>query len=276
MRRPFAVARHAVFLACIAFAMPSLATRVEIVSGDAQVVPVDQPFPQPLTIRLVSDAGTPLAGVQVTFFVDECVFAAPVPSISACPLPTDYPMFADGRAFANRVTDAEGLATSPGLHAGFGVGTFQIAAGAADFSSGWARYPLTQAEGPFVPVTPGFTGMWYDPQHPGQGLLLEVLDDGRLLAFWLGHAPEGGDQAWFGGDGVIHSNIATIEMRRPTGGRWPHADPEAIWSDLWGYMVIRFDDCDHALVHYRTIAADWGTGDMELTRLTRTAGTTCP
>lgn len=276
MRSPLAMARPGVLIACIALATPSLVARVEIVGGDAQVVPVDQPFPQPLTIRLVSDNGTPLAGVQVSFFVDECVAATPVPSIPACPLPTDYPMFADGRAFANRVTDSGGLATSPGLQAGFGVGTFQIAAGASDSSSGWARYALTQAEGSFMPVTPGFTGMWYDPQHLGQGLLLEVLDDGRLLAFWLGHTPEGGDQAWFGGDGLIRSNIATIEMRRPIGGRWPHADPEAISSDLWGYMVIRFDDCDRALVHYRAIAADWGAGDMVLARLTRAAGTACP
>ena len=75
---------------------------------------------------------------------------------------------------------------------------------------------------------------------------------------------------------MIRANIATIEMRRPIGGRWPHAAPEDIHSDLWGYLVIRFADCDQALVHYRANAPEWGTGNMVLTRLTRAAGTTCP
>jgi hypothetical protein len=79
-----------------------------------------------------------------------------------------------------------------------------------------------------------------------------------------------------GGDGVTRANIATIEMRRPIGGRWPQAGPEAILSDLWRYLVIRIADCDHALVHYRTDDPEWGTGNMVLARLTRAAGTTCP
>lgn len=275
MRNGLAAVRSGFFLAGLVLAAPSQAARVEIISGDGQVVPVDQPFAEPLTLRILADDGAPLAGVQVTFFVDECVSTQDPPD-PACPLPTDYPLFANGRWFANGITDSHGLATSPPLHAGFGVGPFQIAGGASDFSSGWARYSLTQAAGPFVPVTSGFTGMWYDPQHPGQGLLIEVLADGRLIAFWLGHLPEGDGQAWFGGDGVIRANIATIEMRRPIGGRWPHAEPEDIHSDLWGYLVIRFADCDQALVHYRANAPEWGTGNMVLTRLTRAAGTTCP
>src|SRR5690606_4092310 len=130
--------------------------------------------------------------------------------------------------------------------AGISSGNFQVAAGASDFSSGWARFQLIQVEGDDLPIDAGFSGMWIDTAHPGQGLLLEVLDDGRVLAFWIGYRPDRQGLTWFGGDAPIERNIATIEMRVA------EVDPEPgnNATSPWGFLALRFPDCDRALVDY--------------------------
>lgn len=44
------------------------------------------------------------------------------------------------------------------------------------------------------------TGSWFDQTHNGEGLVIEILDDGRALVFWFS-CDTSGKQAWFFGLG---------------------------------------------------------------------------
>jgi N-acetylneuraminic acid mutarotase len=125
-------------------------------------------------------------------------------------------------------------------------------------------------------IGPGYTGSWYDPAQSGHGLLIEVLSDNRFLAAWFGFNPAGTQQAWFAGIGTYSGDTATVTgVVQPSGGRWiPNFDPNSIVLNPWGTLTFTFTDCNHGRVDFNSVNG-YGTGSMNLTRLTQPAGLTC-
>jgi hypothetical protein len=127
-----------------------------------------------------------------------------------------------------------------------------------------------------VAIGPGFTGAWYDPNQSGHGLFVEILSDNRFYATWFAFNPAGTEQVWFTGVGTYSGNTATIPaMEQPTGGRWiPNFDPKQVVRNAWGTLSFVFTDCNHGTVDFNSVAG-YGTGSMNLTRLTQPAGLNC-
>jgi hypothetical protein len=140
---------------------------------------------------------------------------------------------------------------------------------------------LNSAElyGPASPgrIGPGFTGAWYDPAQSGHGIFVQILSNQRFYAAWFAFNPAGTQQAWFTGVGTYSGNIATITaVEQPTAGRWiPNFDPGQLVRNAWGTLVFTFTDCDHGTVDFNSVLG-YGTGSMNLTRLTQPAGLSCP
>jgi Tol biopolymer transport system component len=127
------------------------------------------------------------------------------------------------------------------------------------------------ADGPIASVT----GAWFDPAQSGQGLFMENLGDGRLLAWWFTFAPEGG-QAWFGGVGSItDGSHAQIQVARTTGGRWiPNFNPANVVNTPLGTLNITIDNCSGGNVAY-DLQQGFGQGTLPITPLLRAVGTAC-
>jgi plastocyanin len=130
---------------------------------------------------------------------------------------------------------------------------------------------------PGFAIDPGITGAWYDPNQSGHGLFVEILPDNRFYASWFAFNPAGTEQSWFTGVGTYTANTAIItEMQMPTGGRWiPNFNPDQIVRNAWGTLSFVFTDCNHGTLTFNSVAG-YGTGSMNLTRLTQPAGLTCP
>ncbi len=128
-----------------------------------------------------------------------------------------------------------------------------------------------------VPITPGFTGAWYDPNQSGHGIFLEVLPNNVLLAAWYTFNPDGTQQAWFTGLGTIANNTAVVNADLTTGGQWiPNFNPTKIVNNPWGTLTFGFTDCNHGRVDFASTYPGYGTNHMDLSRLTQPAGVTCP
>jgi plastocyanin len=134
---------------------------------------------------------------------------------------------------------------------------------------------FVQGDAPFA-IGPGITGAWYDPAQSGHGLFIEILSDNRFYASWFAFNPAGTEQSWFIGVGTYSADTATItEVEMPTGGRWiPNFDPAQIVRNPWGTLTFKFTDCDHGRVDFNSVLG-YGTGSMDLTRLTQPAGLSC-
>jgi plastocyanin len=129
-----------------------------------------------------------------------------------------------------------------------------------------------------VPITPGFTGAWYDPNQSGHGIFLEVLPNHQILAWWFTFAPDG-TQAWFGNLGGIDpaTNTATVAALKAEGGQWiPNFNPANVTQPVWGTLVFSVTDCDHGRVDFNSSVAGYGQGHMELTRITHIDTLSCP
>jgi hypothetical protein len=128
-----------------------------------------------------------------------------------------------------------------------------------------------------VPITAGFTGAWYDPNQSGHGIFIEVLPGSQMLAWWFTFNPDGTQQAWFGNVGAIDGDTATIDALQAQGGRWiPNFDPANVTQPAWGRLVFTFTDCNHGRVDFTSTAPGYGSGHMDLTRITEPEGLSCP
>ena len=126
-----------------------------------------------------------------------------------------------------------------------------------------------------VPITSGFTGAWYDPAQSGHGIFIEVRPGNQMLAWWFTFSPDGTQQAWFGNVGAIDGDTATVDALQAVGGRWiPNFDPANVTQQPWGRLTFQFTDCNNGEVTFST-PGPWGSGHMDLVRITQPAGLEC-
>jgi hypothetical protein len=175
---------------------------------------------------------------------------------------------------------ASGLNTARAYHTAtlLADGRVLVAGGDGDGSDPLASAEVYVADAsPPGTIGPGFTGSWYDPAQSGHGLFVEVLPDNRFYAAWFAFNPPGTQQSWFSGVGTYSGNTATItDVELPMGGRWiPNFDPAQVVRNPWGTLTFMFTDCNHGRVDFDSVAG-YGSGHMDLTRLTQPAGLACP
>lgn len=247
---------------------------VAAISGDGQIGAFGAAFPLALAVRVTDAVGAPVAGATVSFDVEHCSGG------TICLEPSAYPVFAGTGGSTSATTDADGIAVSSTLFAGDAASVMSVLASAdtGTVPTAQARFSVRQVESlaDAVPITPAFTGAWYDPAQSGHGLLIEVLTDNRLLAYWFAFTPGGEQQAWFGGVGSILGNQAIVSADQGQGGDWVGAFDPAHYSLVpWGALTFTFSDCNHGRVDFFN-STGWGTFHMELTRLTQPAGLSCP
>lgn len=131
-----------------------------------------------------------------------------------------------------------------------------------------------------IPIGAGMTGSWFNGGQPGQGFSLQVLpgEPLQMTAAWFVFAPEGG-QTWIVGQGPVTGRRAVLQGYRMAGagGRFPPAFDQAnVHAEPWGTLTFTFSECNQGRVTWSSSVPGYGSGSMELMRLTQPAGLTCP
>jgi hypothetical protein len=128
-------------------------------------------------------------------------------------------------------------------------------------------------------VGPAFSGTWFAPERSGEGISLQILDNGAALALWFTYPPAGaaGQQAWiYAQDGRVEGDRVIFDSAITTRG--PRFGPSYNTANLqfipWGTIELRFSDCNTADVTYAG-PSTWGSGGRRLTRLTSYAELEC-
>jgi len=125
----------------------------------------------------------------------------------------------------------------------------------------------------------GYTGTWFNSAHGGMGFMVEVLPGSpmQMLATWLTFSPEGAP-LWIVGLGPIADGGATLQATQMvgSGARFPpNFDPANVGSQSWGTLTFAFSDCNHGHVDWSSTIPGYGSGEMDLTRLTQPAELNC-
>ncbi len=124
----------------------------------------------------------------------------------------------------------------------------------------------------------GRSGAFYDPSRSGEGVFVEVLDNGSAVVIFYSYTPDG-KQFWFiSSDVQITGNTITATMVYPASTTGFGSQFVANEVDLqpWGSLILEYQTgCNLVDVSYDSIVMGFGTGNLSYQRLTQPAGTTC-
>ena len=121
------------------------------------------------------------------------------------------------------------------------------------------------------------SGTWYDPQRNGEGYIIEILPNKRVLMTYFTYLPNETLQAWILGVGTYEGNKIIIDDLQITSGGIFGAsfDPNLVQRLPWGELSFEFNSCDDAVINYNSTDLAYGSGDHQMIRLTKLGGLEC-
>ena len=120
-----------------------------------------------------------------------------------------------------------------------------------------------------------YSGSWFDPSHNGEGYVIEVLDDARVLVYWFTYGPDGSRRWFVGVDETDDGKIAFAQMLSTHGGIFgPDYDPDSVEILDWGTLELDIN-CDGGTARYSSLEPAFGSGELDIVRLTLIDGLPC-
>ncbi len=121
----------------------------------------------------------------------------------------------------------------------------------------------------------GISGSWFDPDHDGEGFVVQEISATQALVAWYSYDNQG-NQAWFSGVGTLDGQrIIVDQVRIPSGGIFgPEFDPSTVVANPWGRIELELG-CSTGAIDYISSISSFGSGSQNLTRLTTPSGVTC-
>ena len=133
---------------------------------------------------------------------------------------------------------------------------------------------LTQT---YLPQSPNMirntTGTWFDPDHNGEGFILQQLDETEAILYWLTYTPDG-HQAWLIGNGRLDGDTFTFpEMQTTSATPLGNASSvRSITRKTWGSITLTINNCQQIEAQYQGL---FGAGEWLLQRLTKPVAVEC-
>lgn len=126
-------------------------------------------------------------------------------------------------------------------------------------------------------VNAGLSGSFYNPARSGEGLIVEWMTNGDVVAIFFTY-DQNGDQFWTFGVGTPTGTSVTIDAIYPAAS--------TVWGrnfntgdvDLqpWGTFNLNWTDCDNLDFNYTSTLPGYGSGSHDYTRISNLQNTTCP
>lgn len=131
-------------------------------------------------------------------------------------------------------------------------------------------------------VSAGHSGMWFDPDNPGHGLVLQALGAGvsapdaprQMVAYWAVYDGDG-NQLNLYGVGDIDGDRVRIPVRSDVDGRFPPESSAGAQTIPFGTLDIRFGSCEEATMDVQPTRAGFAPVSVPLRRLTPVENLPC-
>lgn len=122
------------------------------------------------------------------------------------------------------------------------------------------------------------SGTWYQPAQNGHGLQVQMIGEPgnqQLVVIWFAYL--NGQQRWLLGVGPVVGDQANLAMTITHGAQFPpHFVAADVLREPWGSLSFRSIDAQNAHIEWNSSLPGYGTGSLDLTRLTTLMGKDCP
>ena len=144
----------------------------------------------------------------------------------------------------------------------------------ADLAALGAGQPPAQSSAEQVAQQATVSGVWFDPARAGEGMLVDVLEDGQVSVYWYGYNDETpAQQVWLYGVGTLNAQRLIIDpVYQPIGqGFGSRFNPDSVQRVDWGDFTIDFTLDNRATVRWRRAEGGFigSNGTWSLQRLLR-------
>jgi hypothetical protein len=104
-----------------------------------------------------------------------------------------------------------------------------------------------------IEINAGHAGAWFDPETPGQGLLIDVEPEEQFMfVSWFTFTAASSDhpfeQHWFTAQGNYIGNTAELVIYETLGGQFD--DPQEVSTDPVGEVTLSFANCGNGELSY--------------------------
>jgi len=108
-------------------------------------------------------------------------------------------------------------------------------------------------------INAGHAGAWFNPETPGQGQLIDVEPESKLLflswfTFTDAASADPNELHWFTAQGNYSGDSADLIVYETLGGRFD--DPQTVSTDPIGQASLSFTDCGHGQMSYTIDTSD--------------------
>lgn len=121
------------------------------------------------------------------------------------------------------------------------------------------------------------SGTWHVPEQGGHGVQTQVIEAGGqriLVATW--YVYHEGKQIWLTGTGPIVGKRAVVNWNRTRGAQFlPAFDPASVVSEPWGTGTFELVDPQRLRMQWQSNLPGFGTGSLDLSRLTEMLTASC-
>jgi lysophospholipase L1-like esterase len=102
-------------------------------------------------------------------------------------------------------------------------------------------------------INSGHAGAWFNPETPGQGQLIDVEPESKLLflswfTFTDAASADPNEQHWFTAQGNYSGESANLVVYETLGGKFD--DPQAVSTTAVGQAILSFSDCANGQLDY--------------------------
>ena len=119
----------------------------------------------------------------------------------------------------------------------------------------------------------GLSGQWWNPSRDGEGLFVEIIETNagpKISVAWFTYDGQG-FQMWLTGAADLEGSPSsvTIPVVVTGGPKFGNAyNPADLQRSTWGTLTLTFNNCDSGLLSYASSVDGFGSGGIELTRIT--------
>lgn len=144
------------------------------------------------------------------------------------------------------------------------------------YGRGVWRVPLSELDAqPDFEISSDISGLWYNPQQPGHGLQIEIIQqnnsDDKLYVSWYTHLNN--EPVWLTGIGEITNNKSTIGVVITSGNDFPMNgfDPKNIDKIIWGQLNLNFSSNNYGQLSWSSQLPRFNNGSISIKKLTSIA-----